>query len=264
MALQAKISFISLDRSARILTIKDSTGSYSEDNPGGYGGSNPSNITKVVFRVGHINSSVFKDITQDAQDTNNLLPPLSSILAGETVSINSRVLGITTEGDGLDSFEDGVLQVDYFVHIGSSYPVTAEEGKNFILGGGLDALSSYDQIEIGAHVYNINKTISTNGGTVLHLLEFIKEAGTTASPVSRGNLKVLNTENTKNTISKSAGNLSGIFCEDEKHQQEREIIIDMKIWLDAAIVAFEAKDYKGASSILCSVRDYGLKFGCSC
>lgn len=253
MALATKLSFISIDKTARVLTLKDVTGSYSVDNPGGYGIPNPVDFLRAILVISHFNSSEVRSVEFSPED----------LIRGNPFVLNSEVLGITQPGDGLEAFSDGVLEINYHLVVNSRIVIQGTAGNPFITGEGLQALLDYEYLQIAGSLYEINKNLSHNGGTVLHFKAALKEDAIEAFPVESSNLKVL--------INGAADAFlvtnTGLMATERCHCRSKSRIVELSklfMWKFAAEVAFNCKDYQKADDLLHAISNHGPIKACSC
>lgn len=251
MPTTAKLTFVSLDKNSRVLTVKDTTEPNSDD------------YDKVIIRVGRVNTSEFVEIEQTPHNINTKLPSFTDILSGKDIPINSYVLGITEVGGGLEAFSDGILDINMYKIENILYTFPVVEGQNFIVGTGLDALYAYDEISVGAKRYTINKSLPHNGGTVLYLTKDIEESADDFKPVVQSNLKVFNSMGAERFLST---NSLVIFraCDSGTGTPLIGAVNKISAYIIGAEKAFEAKDYRGADIILCNITNQVIQKECAC
>jgi len=228
------ITSLGFDKTGSLLTLRDDSV---------YGGANPSlgQIQLIRLTLSQLDEvEIFKqDFTtlQDKTDKVNHVPfTVSSISLGQDVL------------DGFLPFEDGVLNVDYYVAVGSAVTATITKGEISInmTGNSVD-YKIYDSIIVGSSVYNIDKTRTTLSNLVL--VEDILEDATSFLPAYRSNLKVLNTTQISYKLSKQASRYA-LCCDVNCKDLE---LLGLK---EFAEIAFTEKDYSTASKLLSN--------GCSC
>jgi hypothetical protein len=257
MALQTKLSLVSLDKTAHNLIVKDSTGVYSVGNPTGYGSPNPVDVARAFLTVRHFGSTTSKSIE---------LPNIDELLNGVNIPIDSGRLGITQAGQGIEAFSDGILDLDYTVVLNNPIQVQGTAGNSYIVGTGLDALLSYEQISIAGELYTINKFIPTNNGTVLYLnspLTF--GTGTVVVlPVEVANLKVLVQAEATRLLVSNTGVMANNCCDCYNARKFLEDISKLYVWKIAAQLAFDQADYQKADNLIHTVNDFGPLKPCQC
>src|SRR5690606_25736781 len=151
-----KIDINDIDKAGRVITVQDITGVYnSTTNPGGYGGANVSKaqVQGVLFTLSHYDSDEVWKVryvrTPDPQHPEYLtIPSVANILDGGLVQITSLSLGIDPPYKGIRTFNDGILDLNYYPYT-APMPVVGVEGEPFVTGSSLDTIFDLPSVIIG-------------------------------------------------------------------------------------------------------------------
>lgn len=96
-----------------------------------------------------------------------IVPTAQEIADGKVFTVDSYKLGVTDANSGMNSFRDGVLNLNLYVGL-QTVSVTGVGGTDYLIGTGLNLLlEAYDSVIIGQEVYQLRKDMPTNGGTVV-------------------------------------------------------------------------------------------------
>lgn len=249
MALTTNLSFVSIDRTATNLVLKDTTGAYSSTNPGGYGGINALDFQKILLEINHFGSKESKVHT---------FLNIDDIISGSPFTVNSEVLEVTAPGFALEAFSDGVLELTYSVVLRDSIPAAALQGTKYLTGVGLNVLKGYDKVMIGELLYTINKSL-VNSDTICHLKEAVSVTAAAVFPVKTTNTKILIQTKSDQDLVSSIGDLAINTSPASVMQLTKQLM-----WKFAAQVAFDAKDYKKADDLIHTSHCIELTKGRTC
>ena len=173
----------------------------------------------------------------------------SNIGLGKVFDVNSNTLGLTDANSGVNSFRDGILNINFYVGL-QTVSVTGDKDTNWLIGTGLETLlQNYDSVIIGSETYELRKDLPTNGGTVVYLDRDLNEDVTNVTFAERNNLKVFNDLRSKCIIAKSSALLGTDLYPNRTSDKEQAVlkVIRNKV---AASILFEQEDYKGAERLL--------------
>lgn len=250
MALQLKPESVSIDKTGAIFYIKDATGVYSATNTGGYGFPNPEvgDIDRIIFTVSNFNSSdilsqTYVRVADPLHPEWLTQPTINQITSGVTVELSS----VTLTGSPFPLlFSDGVEDLNmYTVMNAVKSGIVAQIGNPYVEGSNLDTFLIYDSIYLGNKLYDIDKTKTTSGGTVLFLIQELQDNGTQFQPAYRGNVKFINDKNLIEKLYGAAADISkSCDCKDIDN------IMMMNLHRELAEISFEGEDYDSATTLL--------------
>lgn len=188
-----KIELVSLSVNGRELSLRDVT-------EGGY---SPLPIDGVLVTL----NGSFKGTPEPSKViyTATTSPTKDEVIAGTAFKINSFITGDSEFSGGMKRFKDGIIDINYYPYT-TALTGTGTKDTNYIVGTGFtDVLADgFEAIVVGTELYHLDKTKSTNGGTVIYTVEKIKTSFTSFKPALRTNLKVLNQTNLKEGIAEGA------------------------------------------------------------
>lgn len=256
--LKPKIDIVKTDVMVRVLTLQDVTGAYdSETNPNGYGYPNKSTseVTAVLVRIknpfdGHDEKTVRFNSDFDPLHPEYLVVPTANQIAdGHVFDINSYVLGATKYDEGYKTFRDGVLDVDYYVAF-ENITVSGTKGNPFITGTGLhEVLANFDSIIVGTSIYDLNKSMPTNGGTVLYLNKDLEENVTTVKVADKGNVKLYNKFRSKCILKRAGHILSSGYSYRERMLEKENGVMKVATNMEAMDICWESEDYTAVNRL---------------
>ena len=265
------IDIVDIDLAGRVITIRDITGIYDAvNNPGGYGLPNATkgSVQGIVVTLSHYSSdevwqSRYVREADPLHPEYILSPAVPDILDQIPLKITSLSLGITEPEEGIKSFNDGVLDLNYYPYV-EPVTVVGETGNPYVTGEGLDAIWELDSVLIGDTIYPINHSMGTNGGLILFLLKDLEEDVTELSPMYRANTKVFMDKQSYCGLSKNSAKLAaGGGCKGGCGQLKRNLLT-IKHSRDAAVLDFYAGDFKAANSKLTEAARATGKLNCGC
>lgn len=265
MALSPKVQFKSIDKAGGIIQVIDATGAYSVDNPGGWGFPNASvgDMSKVILTLSQYTIlNTYKQTYVRVADPLHpewlLSPTLNQIVAGADMTITAVTLGLS---EFIVPFEDGVFDLNmYNVLTTGKTGILAIQGNPFINGTGLDTYLQYDSILVGDNLYDIDKTKSTVGGTILYLAQELLTNDTVFYPCYRSNTKFMTDSATTACLYNKVGKLAS--CGGDKKVRENLSDIDLYQW--GAQYAFDNADYVGASNLITAAQKMCEASNCGC
>lgn len=178
-------------------------------------------------------------------------PSISEIGNGKVFDTDSNKLGITKDDQGYYSFRDGIVEAEFHLGFDEVF-VTGSEGDFFAIGTGLQQVfDNFDSVLIGEDVFTIDKSKSTNAGTVLYFDKELPEDITSMVVSKRYSTKVLSNLRTKTIIAKSAHILSNDYPSSRYRILEKENgilkVIKNKI---ASEIFYEQEDFIKADFML--------------
>lgn len=271
MALKTKLDFIGVDKTGRVITVKDSTGNYSSpDNEGGYGNPNPeiTNITNILFTISEIESAKlnklrFVRIADPAHPEYLVSPSIDDIASGVAdVEFTSIVLGLTEPQEGLKAFNDGIYDINMYT-LFEQIAGTASQGDKIITGNGFTSVyNSVDFIEVNNNIYTIDKTIPVNDN-ILTLVEELEEDINEFFPAYRANIKALNQAASDCCGTQEAGKLAEndtCGCSEKKFDKL------FKLWMYkiAAQIDYNCGNYIQANDLLKGAQRVCKSLNCKC
>lgn len=252
--LKSKVEGVCVDNTGAIITIKDTTGVYSISNTGGFGAPNPlaTSVQKVVITLSKYNSpKILQAIwgRNPIDDTTvNATPTVEEILNGEEIQLTSLTFRATTPQQGMKAFEDGVFDINLY-HVVEPIPVTGNVGNIYVNGTDLDdVFFDYDSVLINSKLYQIDKTLPTNGGTLLYFTEPLTETITQMEPAYRANTKVANMAHSSCVLSF----MTGKYSQSKRDSVSRNKLTDVLIDHTAARLAFQNDRYSEANDLMTS------------
>lgn len=249
MALELKPISGGFDKTGAQLFIIDGTGVYSTSNPGGYGFPNTAvgDINRLVFTASNFNSKdiiiqTYVRVADPLHPEWMTSPTINQITSGTPIVMSS--MNIINPTPFPVPFSAGVVDINMYAILNTvKTGVVGLEGNPYVEGNGLDAFLVYDSVYINNKLYDIDKTKSTSGGTVLWFIQELTEDATQFSPAYRGNLKVLNdkplVEKLYNTAAKQAMCCGDDWCD-----------LMLNLHRELAQISFEAGDNGTASTLL--------------
>jgi len=253
MALETKLEFVSIDKTGAIIKLKDSTGAYSINNSTGYNFPNTSigDISKVILTISEFDSNkvykqTFSRVSDIAHPEYILTPTINQLTAGTEFEVSARSLGLSTI---YTPFEDGVLNINmYSLTTNIKTGIIAAIGTPFILGSNLDSYLQYDSILIGDTIYDIDKTKTTNGGTILHLVQEILVTANSFTALYRANTKIIIDMGTKTYLYNLVGKLAHNSC--DCNSKTKDLLLDIEIFKWASQYAYNSGDYIEANKLI--------------
>ena len=272
--MEPRIDINDIDKAGRVITVKDITGVYNANtNPGGYGGPNvtKSQIQGVVITLSHYDSDEvwqvrYVRVADPLHPEYLTVPSVSEILNGAVVQLTSITLGIDEPTEGIKSFNDGLLDLNYYPYT-ALIPASGTAGQPFVTGSGLDAVYELPSVLIGDKVYTIDHSMDTNGGTVLYFIEDLEEDTTALNPAYRANTKVFMNRLSQCVLTKMSAKLASILCGGCRGgdcEQLKKKLLTIKHNRDAAVLDFYDEDYNGANKKLTYAAKLGNTLGCGC
>jgi len=271
MALITQLDFVGVDKTGRVISVKDSTGLYSTpDNEGGYGTPNLEilDINTILFTISEIDSSnIYKLRFVKTPDTSHpeylLIPSISDIANGiSNVEFTSIVLGITDPADGLKAFEDGIYDINMYTATDLIFAM-GTQGDKFITGSGFTSVyNTVDYILVDNDIYTIDKTVPVDDN-ILTLKEELNQEVTEFYIVYRANTKALNQAASDCCGTQEAGKVAesdGCGCMDKKLDNL------FKLWMYkiAAQIDFNCGNYIQANELLKGAQKVCKSLNCKC
>lgn len=189
--IEPKLNFLNLSASGKEITLQDKTSSYTN---GSYV------VEGVILKLTNAFSKT--DATIEYDDTTN--PTYQQVIDGIEFKINSVLSGDSTVQQGFKTFKDGVLEINY-------YPYTqvvqgqGTKGNHYIITtDSFELVNNFEAIVVGDNIYHIDKSKNTNAGTLLYLVEGLKEDVENFYPCYRGITRVLVDTLVKQSIAEGA------------------------------------------------------------
>ena len=256
MPLELKLEILSVDKIGRIITVKDDTGVYDPvDNPGGYGTPNieTSDVQGLYFSISNYCSNKvywFRAEREYMNIPNFIVMDIDSVMDGsEDVQLTTGMFGITPIDKGVAEFQDGVLDINYYVYL-NAVEVSGVKGAIYITGDDLPDYQTLDSILINGKMYSIDHNKPVGDGKTMFLTEPLLDNADEAYPAYRVNQKVFMDKWSLRVMSAMSGKLAGSYCNGCGDTVAQKILLTIKHNRDAALLDFIEEDYKGANSKL--------------
>lgn len=235
MAFELKVAFVSQDKSGRIITLRDSTGT-------GSGGYSPTGIPREFFlsqtlTFSRLNSAQVFSLKNEGNEWTY----------GKDIRIDSSLFSSNIDAAAF-IFNDGILDVNLYNEVDGRSGVVITGGTNFITGGSFASFVDKDSVIVNDKIYQIDKVQNTNNNTVLYIIGTFETSATSFTAAYRSNIKVILRSVAFNGIALAYRNL----LTQSKDQQEmyRPNLTDAIGFYEASLMFAQDGDYVSAQELI--------------
>lgn len=177
-------------------------------------------------------------------------PKAIDIGGGKVFEVDSYKLGITKVDEPYYSWRDGVINVNIYVG-GDNITVTGLKDTNYLVGTGLQPiLENYDSVIVGKDVYQLDKSKSTNAGTILFLTSDLKEDVSSVTVAVKDNLKLYNDFRTRCAIAQVAQVLTDTNYYRPSVNEKSQAVLKLITNKQASKILFDQESYLEADRLL--------------
>ena len=195
MALKTSVDILHQKRDGRSIIIKDSTGLVSFGKTSGYTEGDINNILKYIYVVSRVFNSLSYKFVLD--NTSDLLPSTTQMAWGHKLELRTNMFyddETPIEQTPTLCFNDGILDVNQYTVFRGQDNVVIEKGTNFIYGG--DGVFFHEELKadsiiVNNEIYQIDKSMFDNGGSIIYITGQFKEDSTVFDVAYRANAKAM-------------------------------------------------------------------------
>lgn len=247
MAFSPVISFVSQDKSGRVIIIRDTTGTGSD-------GYSPTGLPREFvlsqrFTFSRLDSDEIFELSFEGYDHTY----------GKDIRVDSSLFSENPDAAAY-IFKDGVIDINMYNEVAGRTGVTIAAGTNFVYGGLFTSVKDKDAIIVNGTIYQIDRI--DNGDTVLYINGTFSEDATEFTAAYRANTKALLRSVAFNRIALAYKNI--LTQNTDQQCMYRVNLTDALGFYEASILFHEDQDYVTAQDLILSAGKLVANLSRSC